>query len=63
MQPELDQVAGFKSSAGPSVALLKLDSDQIIQLVECAVPDAGLAPVGREFERNEGVGRDRLFHF
>jgi hypothetical protein len=53
----------FEFSAGPSVALFELDSDQVIQLVECAVSDAGLAPVGRECEGNDGVGGDGLFHF
>jgi hypothetical protein len=63
MQSELDQVVRFESSAGPSVAVLELDSEQVIQFVEGAVFDAGLAPVGSEFERNDGVGRDRFVHF
>jgi hypothetical protein len=50
MQSELDQVVRFESSAGPSVALLELNPEQVIHFVECAVLDAGLTLVGRELE-------------
>jgi hypothetical protein len=61
-QSELDQMLGFESSAGPSVALFEFDSDEVIHLVESAVPDAGLATVVRELKGYHRVRRDRLFH-
>ena len=63
VQPELNQVVRFESSAGPSISLLEFDSEQVINFVESAVYDSGLAPVGSELERDVCVGLDGCLHF
>jgi hypothetical protein len=63
MQPELDQVVWFEFSAGPSISLLEFDSEQVIQFIESAVLDAGLAPVSSELKRDECIGLDGVLHF
>ena len=62
-QTELNQVLGFKSAAGPAIALLKLDTKKVIRFFEFAVFYAGLTAVAFELERNKSVRCNGFFEF
>lgn len=53
----------LKAAPGPPVPLLKLDSEEVIDLVEFAVFCARLAAFIRKFQRNNRIRRNRLFNF
>jgi hypothetical protein len=56
-------VFGLESAAGPTVSALKLDSQEVIGFLVFAIFYASLTVLAFEVERNNSMGRDRLFEF
>jgi hypothetical protein len=54
-EAELNQVLGFELTARPAIALLKLDTKQVVRFFEFAVFYAGLTAVAFELERDKSV--------
>lgn len=63
LQAELEQVIGSKPAAGPAISLFKLNTQQVVDLVELAVFYAGLTTIALKLQGNNSIRWDRGLDF